>query len=41
MIRAGQKQAGDTCDIANVVHAVALFLAGITSVLHSRRGGGW
>lgn len=34
--RAGDN--GDTFDIANVVLAVALFLAGITSVLHSRRG---
>jgi hypothetical protein len=34
--RAGDN--GDTYDIANVVLAVALFLAGITSVLHSRRG---
>ena len=29
---------GDTYDMANVVLAVALFLAGITSVLQSRRG---
>ena len=34
--RAGDN--GDTFDIANVVLAVALFLAGITSVLHSERG---
>jgi hypothetical protein len=34
--RAGDN--GDTYDIANVVLAVALFLAGITSVLRSRRG---
>lgn len=39
--RAEARQAGnngDTYDIANVVLAVSLFLAGITSVLHSRRG---
>ncbi len=39
--RAEAQQAGnngDTYDIANVVLAVSLFLAGITSVLRSRRG---
>lgn len=34
--RAGDN--GDTYDVANVILAVALFLAGITSVLHSQRG---